>query len=182
MCQNSRVMTEKKDASLSEASKDKSEFRFETPAQRRLRVRNEAVAKVSEFVKKGPEEWDSKRDESRKTKNAYNTLFVAKVPFETIEKRLQDEFEAFGPVISVIMPKDRGGIPAGYAFVEFERERDMKVAWREANGLRIDGRRVLLDVERGRTVEDWFANRLDGPNNSSMRKRWQKKRDVRTLP
>lgn len=167
---------------MSDASKGKSESRFEKPAERRLRVRNEKLTKVSESVKKGREEWDPKRDESRKTKNAYNTLFVANVPFETTEKCLQDEFEAFGSVISVMMPKDREGVPTGYAFVEFERERDMKVAWREANGLRIDGRRILVDVERGRTVEEWLPNRLDGPNNSCARKGWQKKRDARTLP
>lgn len=160
---------EKIHPTLSLSSKDKSQSRFETPAQRRLRARNETLAKLSELVNKRCEQWDPKRDESRKTKNAYNTLFVSNVPYQTTEKRLQDEFEAFGSVISVIMPKNREGVPTGYAFVEFERARDTKVAWREANGLRIDGRRVLVDVERGRTVEDWLPNRLDGPNNSCTR-------------
>ena len=38
----------------------------------------------------------------------------------------------------------------GYAFVEFEDERDAKTAYKQADGKKIDGRRVMVDVERGR--------------------------------
>lgn len=122
-------------------------------------------------MEKAREAWDPRRDEVNKTKNAYTTLFVTNLPFETVEKRLQHELEQFGPVISIFMPKDRHGVPRGYAFVEFENESDMKLAYREANGMRIDGRRILVDVERGRTVEEWFPNRLNGPHNSCTRKK-----------
>lgn len=44
-----------------------------------------------------------------------------------VEKSLQDAFEAYGPVATV-MPLDREGVLRDYAFVEFERERDMKIA------------------------------------------------------
>lgn len=50
----------------------------------------------------------------------------------------------------------------GYAFVEFEHERDMRTAYKHAEGMKIDGRRVLVDVERGRTVTDWKPRRLGG--------------------
>ena len=33
-------------------------------------------------------------------------------------------------------------------------------AYKHADGKKIDGRRVLVDVERGRTVEDWRPRRL----------------------
>lgn len=163
----------------SEVAKDTGGSQYETPARRRLRIKNEKMEKVSETVRKRREEWDPRSDEDKKTKNAYNTLFVANIPYETLETTLQDEFEVFGPVTSVVMPKNREGMPTGYAFVEFERERDMKAAWREANGMRIRGRRILVDVERGRTVEDWLPNRLDGPHNSCTRKRRNEKHDGR---
>lgn len=144
---------------------------FEAPARRRRRVRNEKVRRVAAIVQKGRNSWDPRKDEAKKTKDAYNTLFVTNLPYEIVEKRVHHEFERFGPVVSVVIPKDRSGMPRGYAFVEFEKESDLKAAFRDANGMRIDGRRVLVDVERGRTVKDWYPNRLDGPYNACVRKK-----------
>lgn len=31
----------------------------------------------------------------------------------------------------------------------------MRIAYKRGDGRKIDGRRVLVDVERGRTVRDW---------------------------
>ena len=50
----------------------------------------------------------------------------------------------------------------GYAFVEFAREDDFKAAYRSANGRRIEGKSVLVDAERGRTVPGWLPRRLGG--------------------
>merc|ERR1712066_406573 len=50
----------------------------------------------------------------------------------------------------------------GYCFIEFEHERDMHSAYKRADGKKIDGRRVLVDVERGRTVKGWLPRRLGG--------------------
>lgn len=47
------------------------------------------------------------------------------------------------------------GKPRGYAFIEYEHKADMKEAYKAADGRKIEGRRVLVDVERGRTVEAW---------------------------
>ncbi|KAL2905580.1 U1 small nuclear ribonucleoprotein 70 kDa [Bienertia sinuspersici] len=52
--------------------------------------------------------------------------------------------------------------PKGYAFIEFAHTRDMKAAYKQADGKKIDGRRVLVDVERGRTVPNWRPRRLGG--------------------
>lgn len=62
------------------------------------------------------------------------------------------------------MIRDKQGASRGEAFVEFERERDMKVAFIEADGMRIDGsgRRILVDIERGRTIRDWRPRRFGG--------------------
>merc|ERR1712066_925862 len=50
----------------------------------------------------------------------------------------------------------------GYCFIEFEHERDMHSAYKRADGKKLDGRRVLVDVERGRTVKGWLPRRLGG--------------------
>lgn len=56
--------------------------------------------------------------------------------------------------------KDAEGKHKGYAFIEFEREKDMKAAYKDADGLKIMGRRIVVDVERGRTVKGWKPKRL----------------------
>lgn len=144
---------------------------FETPAHRRFRGRKAALEVVKTRVEKARKEWDPvvERDGVRKTGDAFRTLFVANLPRTVLECRLRDEFELFGPVTDVIMPCDGDGVPRGYAFIEFERERDLKVAYKDANGRKLDGRRMLVDVERGRTVKAFLPNRLDGPNNSCAR-------------
>lgn len=45
--------------------------------------------------------------------------------------------------------------PKGYAFVEYEHKNDMKSAYKQADGRKLEGRRVTVDVERGRTVPGW---------------------------
>lgn len=151
---------------------------FETPARRRQHVKQARQLKVTQIVAAHRQTWDPFKG-SDKTTEAYNTLFVSNIPYTAINERLHDEFEAFGPVRKVVMPKDRDGVPRGYAFVEFERERDANIAVRQANGLRFEGRRLLVDVERGRTVKAWYPNRLDGPNNSCARRLRKDKREVR---
>lgn len=118
---------------------------------------------------------NNKADQSiqllEKTKEPYNTIFVWNIPHTSIELRLQDEFESFGPVRTIVMPKNLKGFPRGYAFIEFEDERDADVAVRQADGMRFEGKRLKVDVERGRTVKGWFPNRLDGQFNSCAQRR-----------
>ena len=47
------------------------------------------------------------------------------------------------------------GKPRGYAFIEYEHKNNMKEAYKRADGKKVEGRRVVVDVERGRTVPNW---------------------------
>ncbi len=94
---------------------------------------------------------------------------------------LRREFEVFGTIERVRIVRDKKGRSRGYAFIVYERERDMKgtgclmrdvvpltpillslAAYKEADGLHIIGKRILVDVERGRTVRGWKPRRLGG--------------------
>lgn len=88
--------------------------------------------------------------------DAFKTLFVARLSADTTERTLQKEFEEYGPIKRVRLVTDAEGKSRGYAFLEFEHRNDMKMAYKMADGKKIDGRRVLVDVERGRTVPDWY--------------------------
>lgn len=94
--------------------------------------------------------------------NCYNTLFVGRLAYEVNERKLLREMEAFGPVKDIKITKDKEGKSRGYAFVEFEHEDDMKRAYRAADGMRIEGRDIVVDVERGHTVPAWLPRRLGG--------------------
>lgn len=133
----------------------------ETPAERRARRRAARAASHQLEVDQAAAVWDPKSD-SKTTRDAYRTLFVSRLAYETTERKLQREFEQFGPISSVRLIKDASGQSRGYAFIEFKEEEDLKRAYKRADGIRIDNRRVLVDVERGRTVKGAWRRRRGG--------------------
>lgn len=72
--------------------------------------------------------------------DAFHTLFIARLPYDTTVQDLEREFGRFGPIERVRVVADKGETKKlpdgtvkqrkpkskGYAFVVFERERDMK--------------------------------------------------------
>ncbi|RIA82022.1 hypothetical protein C1645_700427 [Glomus cerebriforme] len=95
------------------------------------------------------------------TGDPFKTLFVARMSYDITEKDLRREFEMYGPIENIrIVKRKSDGKPRGFAFIEFEREKDMKAAYKDADGVKLLGRRILVDVERGRTVKGWRPRRL----------------------
>jgi U1 small nuclear ribonucleoprotein 70kDa len=98
------------------------------------------------------------------------TLFIARLAEDVSERKLRREFEEFGPIkrIQIIHDK-KTDKPRGYAFIEFESKSDMKEAYKCTDGMRIEGKRVLVDVERGRSVPGWLPRRLGGGRGGEAR-------------
>lgn len=49
----------------------------------------------------------------------------------------------YGPVKRVKIVRDKKNEKSrGYAFIEFESRRDMDIAYKEADGMKVDGRRI----------------------------------------
>ncbi|KAM0789803.1 hypothetical protein ACM66B_006655 [Microbotryomycetes sp. NB124-2] len=92
----------------------------------------------------------------------YKTLFVSRVPKDVTESELRREFDLYGPLERLRLVRDKQGNSKGYAFIVYERERDMKAAYKDADGLKLHGKRLMIDVERGRTVKEWKPRRLGG--------------------
>ncbi len=91
------------------------------------------------------------------TESAFQTLFVGRLAYETTERKLRREFEQYGPIRQVVLVSQQTRVPGaskprGYAFIEFEKEDDVKEAYKRADGKKIDDRRIVVDVERGRFV------------------------------
>lgn len=98
----------------------------------------------------------------RKTGDPYNTLFIARLNYDTTERTLWKELQVFGNLVGVHIVRDLQGESRGYAFAEFEDEESLKEAYRSFNKKIVDGWKVLADVERGRTVKGWLPKRLGG--------------------
>lgn len=128
----------------------------------RVALRREANERKSrELVAAKVDSYRPKEDPNA-TSDPYRTLFVGRIAYDVDEAQIKREFEYYGRVSSVVLVRDRDGKSRGYAFVEFEREGDMRAAYREMDGRRIEDRRVIVDVERGRTSRDWLPRRLGG--------------------
>ncbi|SGY83439.1 BQ5605_C009g05636 [Microbotryum silenes-dioicae] len=102
------------------------------------------------------------QDDPEAVGDPYKTLFVGRIPYEITEQDLRREFDLYGPLERVHLVRNKDGKSRGYAFLVYERERDMKAAYKDADGLKLLGKRLLIDVERGRTVKGWRPRRLGG--------------------
>ncbi|XWS33750.1 hypothetical protein CRYUN_Cryun22dG0110300 [Craigia yunnanensis] len=134
----------------------------ETPAQKKARIHK---LQLEKGVEKAAEELKNNdpNNDPNISGDPYKTLFVARLNYETSESRIKREFESYGTIKRVRLITDKStNNPRGYAFIEYMHTRDMKAAYKQADGRKIDGRRILVDVERGRTVPNWRPRRLGG--------------------
>ncbi|CAF1985670.1 unnamed protein product [Brassica napus] len=86
-------------------------------------------------------EKDDPNNDPNASGDPYKTLFVARLNYETSDSKIKREFEAYGPIKQVSC-----GV--------------LLAAYKQGDGKKIDGRRVPVDVERGRTVPNWRPRRL----------------------
>ncbi|XP_018576772.1 U1 small nuclear ribonucleoprotein 70 kDa [Anoplophora glabripennis] len=136
--------------------------RVETREERLERRRRERAEQVAYKLEQEIAVWDP-ASAPNITVDPFKTLFVARINYDTSESKLRREFEVYGPIKKIVLIHNSvNGKPRGYAFIEYEHERDMHSAYKHADGKKIDGRRVLVDVERARTVKGWLPRRLGG--------------------
>ena len=140
----------------------------ETGAQRRARLAKERDDQHTAKRKIALDSWDPHANTSC-TGDGYKTLFIGRLNHETTEDTLMKELERYGPLVQVKLVRTNEGKSRGYAFVEFERSSDMEHAVKRADGSKIDGMRVVVDVERGRTVKGWKPRRLGGGLGNTRR-------------
>ncbi|KAJ6638467.1 U1 small nuclear ribonucleoprotein 70 kDa [Pseudolycoriella hygida] len=136
--------------------------RVETREERLERRRREKAEQVAYKLEREIAIWDPTQLKSS-TEDPFKTLFVSRINYDTSESKLRREFEVYGTIKKIIVIQNaETGKPRGYAFIEYEHERDMHSAYKHADGKKIDGKRVLVDVERARTVKGWLPRRLGG--------------------
>ncbi|KAI9894432.1 MAG: hypothetical protein M1814_003190 [Vezdaea aestivalis] len=136
--------------------------------QRRDRVKQEKKDKHEKFLRDGAANFNPSQDPNIRGE-ALKTLFISRLSYDARESDLEREFSRFGPIerIRIVTgPKDGRGkgkkAHRGYAFIVFDKEGDMKAAYKETDGIRIKDRRIVVDVERGRTVKGWKPRKFGG--------------------
>ncbi|KAK1780909.1 U1 small nuclear ribonucleoprotein of 70kDa MW N terminal-domain-containing protein [Copromyces sp. CBS 386.78] len=134
---------------------------------RKKREKKEALEKL---LTEGPKNYNPNDDPNIRG-DAFKTLIVARLDYRADEQDLEREFSRFGPIERIRIIRDthvdensnkKKKPHRGYAFVVFEREKDMRAALDGCDGIRIKDRRIKVDVERGRTVKGWKPRRLGG--------------------
>ncbi|KAI1917808.1 hypothetical protein LOZ65_005028 [Ophidiomyces ophidiicola] len=153
--------------------------------QRKARQKLEKKEQHEKFLSQGLEKYDPASDPQIRG-DPFKTLFVSRLSYDVKEGDLEREFSRFGPIERIrIVAAPQSENPKkkhrGYAFIVYEREKDMKgneflsaynlpnpffpfleIMGQETDGIRIKDRRVLVDVERGRTVKGWKPRRFGG--------------------
>lgn len=92
---------------------------------------------------------DNPQDDEQVVGDPYKTLFVSRIPKEITESELRREFDIYGPLERLRLIKDKDGNSRGYAFIVYERERDMKGGL--APGQSAEPHRTDRDSPRRRT-------------------------------
>jgi U1 small nuclear ribonucleoprotein 70kDa len=87
----------------------------------------------------------------------FNTVFLGRLPRNISDRQLRRELSPFGNIAHIELLANRC-----IAFVVFEREKDARRFVRDYEEIRIEGRKVVVDVERARTVEGWLPRQLGG--------------------
>ena len=142
----------------------------ETPAQRKERIWRERTVEHYLKVKEHKKKYDPNKDPNA-TSDPSKTLFISRLNFKTDEEVLRKEIEKFGPIASLRLVRNpKTGKSRGYAFVEFKHSRHCERFY-DSNGLKIDGKKILVDYEAGRNDMDWLPKRLGGGKGNKRRDR-----------
>ncbi|ORY32525.1 hypothetical protein BCR39DRAFT_448211, partial [Naematelia encephala] len=146
-----RIKEEAEDAELQQGLAERPETKSE--------ANGNVVAQEAEAAEQKMDvDGDSPQDDPNATGDPYKTLFISRLAKEDLRR----EFEIYGAIERIVITRDRKGKSKSYAFIVFERERDMKAAYKDAEGIPIHHKRILVDVERGRTVKGWRPRKLGG--------------------
>ncbi|WCJ41411.1 U11/U12 small nuclear ribonucleoprotein 35 kDa protein [Euphorbia peplus] len=97
------------------------------------------------------------------TGDPYCTLFVARLSRSTSETTLRQAMSKYGKVKNLRLVRDIvTGASRGYGFVEFETDREMRRAYRDAHHSFIDDTEIIVDYNRQQLMPGWIPRRLGG--------------------
>ncbi|KAG8057380.1 hypothetical protein GUJ93_ZPchr0002g25693 [Zizania palustris] len=97
------------------------------------------------------------------TGDPYCTVFVGRLSRQTDDETLRKAMSRYGRVKSMRLVRDIvTGASRGYAFVEYETDKEMRRAYEDAHHSVIDGTEVLVDYYKQQLMPGWIPRRLGG--------------------
>jgi len=140
-------------------------------------------AKTAERAQKRLASWSPHAPAPDKTEDGYKTLFVGRLAPSVTAETLRAFMAQYGAVKRARVVTDTAsGESRGYGFVEFAEDAELQRAFRGADGAELEGRPVVVDVERGRTVSTWVPQRFGGGLGGVPREKGAKVRRGRGAP
>ncbi|KAF3434290.1 hypothetical protein FNV43_RR25393 [Rhamnella rubrinervis] len=93
----------------------------------------------------------------------YCTVFVGRLSHQTTEHTLHKAMSKYGRVKNLRLVRHIvTGASRGYAFVEYETEREMRRAYMDAHHSIIDNCEIIVDYNRQQLMPGWIPRRLGG--------------------
>lgn len=93
----------------------------------------------------------------------YCTVFVGHLSRLTDEETIRKAMGRYGKVKGMRLVRDIvTGASRGYAFVEYETDKEMRCAYEDAHHSIIDGSEVIVDYYRQQLMPGWIPRRLGG--------------------
>ncbi|XP_071939678.1 U11/U12 small nuclear ribonucleoprotein 35 kDa protein-like isoform X2 [Coffea arabica] len=93
----------------------------------------------------------------------YCTIFVGRLSHSSTEETLRQAMSRYGRVKNLRLVRHIvTGASRGYAFVEFETEREMRRAYKDAHHTFIDDSEIIVDYNRQQLMPGWIPRRLGG--------------------
>lgn len=93
----------------------------------------------------------------------YCTVFVGRLSRQTDDDTLRKAMSRYGRVKNMRLVRDIvTGASRGYAFVEYETDKEMRRAYEDAHHSIIDGSEVIVDYYRQHLMPGWIPRRLGG--------------------
>lgn len=93
----------------------------------------------------------------------YCTIFVGRLSHLTTEDTLRKAMSKYGKVKNLRLVRHIvTGASRGYAFVEFETEREMRRAYKDGQHSYIDDSEIIVDYNRQQLMPGWIPRRLGG--------------------
>jgi cold-inducible RNA-binding protein len=99
-------------------------------------------------------------------------LFVGNLSYNTDERRLEEIFQAIGPVDSVNIVRDQmTGRARGFAFVEMQTDEAAASAIQKLNETDLDGRKIAVNEARPKPQGDRGGRPGGGGGGGGSRRR-----------